>query len=77
MAVRRTLLKSAVGVKLMRVEELSASQKVMATHYRLSTLRLAQPRVLADPGAAESAFTVEVAASMKDPVAVRLAAAGH
>lgn len=77
MAVRTTLLKSAVGVKLTRIEELSASQKVRATHYRLTTLRPDQPRILADPNAAELAFTAEVAASRKDPTAVRLAAAGH
>lgn len=77
MAVRKTLLKANVGVKLTRVEELSANQKVMAAHYRLSTLRPAQPRVLVDLGAAEAAFIVEVAASKKDPTCVRLAAAEH
>ena len=77
MAVRKTLVKTDAGVKLMRVEELSAGQKLVSTHYRLSTLRLAQPRVLGDQGLAEAAFRAEVVASRQDPTAVRLAAAGH
>ena len=77
MAIRKTLVKAEAGVKLVRVEELSASQKLVATHYRLSTLRPAQPRVLADEGLARSAFVTEVQASKKDPTAMRLAKAGH
>lgn len=77
MAIRRTLMRSEAGVKLIRVEELSASQKLVSTHYRLSTLRPAQPRVIAEQTMAEAAFRAEVAASCKDPTAMRLAAAGH
>ena len=77
MAIRKTLLKAEAGVKLVRVEELSASQRLVATHYRLSTLRPAQPRVLADEGLARSAFAAEVKASRADPNAMRLTAAGH
>jgi len=77
MAIRKTLMQAEAGVKLTRVEELSASQKLVATHFRLSTLRPAQPRVLADEVLAKAAFAAEVKASQADPTAMRLAAAGH
>ncbi len=77
MAIRKTLLKADVGVKLIRVEELTSSQKLISTHYRLSTLRQAQPRVIAEEARADAAFDAEVTASRNDPTAVRLAAAGH
>ncbi len=73
MAVRKTLLKSDTGVCLTRVDEV-AGVKVKATHYRLTTLRPNQPRVIADQALAEAAFAAEVAASRRDPVAVRMAA---
>lgn len=75
MAVRKTPLKSDTGVCLTRVEEVEG-QKVRATHYRLTTLRPAQPRVIADVDLAEAAFIREVAASKLDPVAVMMAARG-
>jgi len=73
MAVRKTLLKSDTGVCLHRVEEVVGS-KVGPVHFRLSTLRPAQPRVIADKKLAEAAFIAEVAASKKDPIAVQMAA---
>jgi hypothetical protein len=75
MAVRKTPLKSDTGVCLTRVEEVEG-QRVRATHYRLTTLRPAQPRVIADLDLAEAAFTREVAASRLDPVAVMMAGRG-
>lgn len=77
MAIRRTLLKSDAGVKLLQVETVSPRQAVTDTHYRLSTLRKNQPRMLADRSLALDAFETEVAASRKDPTAMRLAEAGH
>lgn len=74
MAVRKTLLRSDTGVCLQRVDEVQG-EKVKATHYRLTTLRPAQPRVLADHDLAEAAFTREVAASKLDPIAVQMSAA--
>jgi hypothetical protein len=71
MAVRKTPLKFDTGVCLTRVDEIRG-EKVRATHYRLTTLRPAQPRVIADIGLAESAYAREVAGSKMDPIAVRL-----
>ena len=71
MPIRRTLLKSDTGVCLQRVDEVQG-EKVRATPYRLTTLRPAQPRVLADQILAEAAFVREVAASKLDPVAVAM-----
>jgi len=77
MAVRKTLLNSDAGVKLTRIETVTDRGRVDAIHYRLSTLRPSQPRLLADEALAQSAFNVEVAASRRDPTAMRLAQAGH
>ena len=71
MAVRKTVLKSDTGVCLQRVDEVRG-EKVRATHYRLTTLRPAQPRVIADVSLAEAAFVREVAASKLDPIAVEM-----
>lgn len=71
MATRTILLKAEAGVSLERVERLSASQKVVSEHYRLRTLRPAQPRVLADLDDAENAFDLEVIASLSDPIVAR------
>lgn len=72
MPIRKTLLKSTHGVRLERVESLSAQGKVQAQHYVLKTMRPNQPRVLADPAAAEDAFDLEVIASLADPVVLRM-----
>lgn len=76
-AIRRTLMKADAGVKLLQVETVSPRSVVTDTHYRLSTLRMNQPRMLADQQLALAAFDAEVAASKNDPTAMRLAAAGH
>lgn len=73
MAVRKTVLKRDTGVVLTRVEEHQGSRPG-PIHYRLTTLRPDQPRVIADLGQAETAFEREVARSKADPVCVRLAA---
>ncbi|QTC90467.1 hypothetical protein [Brevundimonas goettingensis] len=65
-------MKSDTGVCLTQVDEV-AGVKVRATHYRLTTLRPNQPRVIADHDLAEQAFAAEVAASKRDPIAVRMA----
>lgn len=72
MGVRKTLLKSDTGVCLHLVEDVVGT-RVGAIHYRLSTLRPAQPRMIAEKALAEAAFLAEVAASKKDPIAVRMA----
>lgn len=75
MAFRKTELRSTSGVKLVQVDEVSPDGKrVRATHYRLSTLRPNQPRVIADPEAADEAFDLEVIASLADPTVQRLIA---
>lgn len=76
MAIRRTLLTSSAGVKLMLVETVER-ERVTDSHFRVSTLRLGQPRVFADRALAEGAYAREVIASQKDPVAMQMAAAGH
>lgn len=72
MPIRKTELKATAGVKLVQVEIVTASGKVTETHYRLSTLRPNQPRVIADAQEAEDAFDLEVVASLMDPVVQRL-----
>ena len=72
MPTRKETIREQAGVKLQRIEQLNASQKVLSTHYRLSTLRRSQPRVVADPQTAEDAFDLEVIASLTDPVVQRL-----
>jgi hypothetical protein len=72
MPIRKTELKATAGVKLVQVETVTAAGKVTETHYRLSTLRPNQPRVIADPQEAEDAFDLEVMASLTDPVVQRL-----
>ena len=68
MAIRKTDLKTEAGVKLTLVEEVTPMGTVRSQHYRLTTLRPTQPRVLADQAAAEDAFDLEVIASLIDPV---------
>jgi hypothetical protein len=68
MAIRKTDLKSECGVKLTLVEEVTPLGTVRSQHYRLTTLRPNQPRVLAERAAADDAFDLEVMASLLDPV---------
>lgn len=70
MATRKTLVRSRAGVKLQRIEHLTAQQKVVQASWRLSTMRQNQPRAFADERAAEEAFDLEVIASLTDPVIV-------
>ncbi len=68
MPIKKTELKTEAGVKLTLVEEVTPMGTVRSQHYRLTTLRPAQPRVLAEKAAAEDAFDLEVIASLIDPV---------
>ena len=72
MAIKKTDLKTEAGVKLTRVEEVTPMGTVRSQHYRLTTLRPNQPRVLAQREAAEDAFDLEVVASLLDPVVQRM-----
>lgn len=68
MAIKKTELKTEAGVKLTLVEEVTPLGTVRSQHYRLTTLRPNQPRVLAEQAAAEEAYDLEVMASLMDPV---------
>lgn len=73
MPIRRTPLREASGVKLVQVDEVSPDGKrVRATHYRLSTLRPNQPRVIAERELADEAFDLEVISSLADPTVQKL-----
>lgn len=72
MPIKKTDLKAEAGVKLTLVEETTPQGIVCSQHYRLTTLRPTQPRVLAIRTAAEDAFDLEVVASLMDPVVQRL-----
>ena len=72
MAIKKTDLKTGAGVKLTLVEEVTPMGTVRSQHYRLTTLRPNQPRVLAQREAAEDAFDLEVVASLLDPVVERI-----
>lgn len=72
MAIKKTDLKTEAGVKLTLVEEVTPMGTVRSQHYRLTTLRPNQPRVLAQREAAEDAFDLEVVASLLDPVVQRM-----
>lgn len=72
MPIKKTDLKAEAGVKLTLVEEVTPMGTVRSQHYRLTTLRPAQPRVLAHRDLAEDAFDLEVVASLMDPVVQRL-----
>ena len=72
MAIKKTDLKTEAGVKLTLVEEVTPMGTVRSQHYRLTTLRPNQPRVLAQREAAEEAFDLEVVASLLDPVVQRM-----
>ena len=68
MAIKKTELKTEAGVKLTLVEEVTPLGSVRSQHYRLTTLRPNQPRVLAEKRLAEEAFDLEVVASLMDPL---------
>ena len=72
MPIKKTDLKAQAGVKLTLVEEVTPMGTVRSQHYRLTTLRPNQPRVLAHREAAEDAFDLEVVASLMDPVVQRM-----
>jgi len=73
MATRKTLIKSEAGVNLHRVEQLASQQKrVISESYRLSSLRPNATRLFADPAEAETAFDLEVIASLNDPVVIEM-----
>lgn len=72
MPIIKTDLKMEAGVKLTLVEEVTPQGTVRSQHYRLTTLRPNQPRVLAQRDAAEDAFDLEVVASLLDPVVQRM-----
>jgi hypothetical protein len=68
MASTRKLLREEAGVKLFEVGEPKSYGRANGCHYRISTMRQNQPRVLADLTEAEDAFDLEVIASLLDPV---------
>ena len=72
MPTRKSLVRSEAGVRLERIEHLSARGKVEHETYRLSTLRANPPRQLPDERSAQDAFDLEVIASLIDPVVLRL-----
>lgn len=75
MPMRKTPLREVQGVELIQIEEVSADgTRVRSTHYRLTTLRPNQPRLLADEREAMDAFDLEVIASSADPTVQKLLA---
>lgn len=68
MASIKKLLREQAGVKLYEVAEQKSYGRSNGCHYRISTMRQNQPRVLADIAQAEDAFDLEVIASLMDPV---------
>lgn len=72
MPIRKVPIRETAGVRLIQVDEVTPSGKVASTHYRLSTLRPNQPRVLADERSAMDAFDLEVIASLADKTVQRL-----
>lgn len=76
MAIRKTTIRTQAGVKLITVDEVGRNDLVTSRTYRLSTLRQAQPRIMADRNAADEAFDLEVISSLADPTVQRLVSAG-
>ena len=72
MASTRKLLREEEGVKLFEVGEPKSYGRANGCHYRISTMRQNQPRVLADLTEAEDAFDLEVIASLLDPIVQKL-----
>lgn len=72
MASFKKLLREEAGVKLFEVGERKSYGRANGCHYRISTMRQNQPRVLADLTEAEDAFDLEVIASLLDPIVQKL-----
>ena len=72
MASTRKLLREEAGVKLFEVDEPKSYGRANGSHYRISTMRQNQPRVLADLAEAEDAFDLEVISSLLDPVVQKM-----
>ena len=72
MPIKKTNLRSEAGVRLDLIEKISAHGRVLDRHFRLSTMRPNQPRVLAARDQAEEAFDLEVIASLTDPTVQKL-----
>ena len=72
MASTRKLLREEAGVKLFEVGEPKSYGRANGSHYRISTMRQNQPRVLADLAEAEDAFDLEVISSLQDPVVQKM-----
>lgn len=68
MASTRKLLREEAGVKLIEVGEPKSYGRADGSHYRVSTLRRNQPRVLAELTEAQDAFDLDVIGSLMDPV---------
>lgn len=68
MATRKILMRSQAGVRLQRIERLSAQQHVLQARFALSTLRRHGARVFRDQMEAEDAFDLEVIAALSDPI---------
>ena len=73
MPMRRTLIRAQTGVRLVRIEQLDARQRLVQRRYRLSTLRPHGPRMYSDYDEALDAFDLEVIATLGDPIASRAA----
>lgn len=63
----KKLVRAQAGVKLERIEHLSARQK-RETFFRLTTHRKTPERLIFDEAEAQRAFAREVAASLEDDV---------
>jgi hypothetical protein len=68
----KKLLREEAGVKLFEVGEPKSFGQANGSHYRISTMRLNQPRVSADLAEAEDAFHLEVVSSLLDPVVQKI-----
>ena len=67
MPMRKTLIRSEAGVRLQRIERLSA-QQVTHQQFSLSSLRRHGARLFSDRDQAEDAFDLEVITALCDPV---------
>lgn len=72
MPIKKTNLKTEAGVRLDLIEKISAHGKVLNQHYRLSTMRPNQPRIMVARIEAEDAYDLEVIASLMDPIIQKL-----
>lgn len=67
METRKTLLRSEAGVKLERVERLSARGAAQWRGFELSSRRFARAQRIAEEREALDAFDLEVIATLSDP----------